>query len=221
LVGSSGVCGSSSDLIAAASRCPVARAGGAAGVPRVVHVRKERRRAEAMRRAAFMLIVCLCVLAVGLSAGADYSIPQHVVGSGGGETSGPNHRLVGTVGQAAIGIVSGPSNIHEIGFWYQPGWILTDVEEGDALPTRYWLGQNQPNPFNPVTTIRFALPNPGHVTMKLYDVAGREVRTLVDEELPAGWHRTVLEASKLASGIYFCRMTAGEFVDARKLLLLK
>ena len=174
-----------------------------------------------MRRATFMLTVSLAVLGVSVSAWANYSIPQDVIGSGGGESTGPNHRLVGTVGQAAIGVVAGPSNIHEIGFWYQPGWILTDVEEGDGLPTRYWLGQNQPNPFNPVTSIRFALPNPGRVTMVLYDVAGREVRTLVDEELPAGWHRTVLQASGLASGIYFCRMSAGEFVDARKLLLLK
>ena len=60
--------------------------------------------------------------------------------------------------------------MNEIGFWYQPGWIMTEVEEGDGLPTKYWLGQNQPNPFNPVTTIRFALPDPGRVTMKLYDV---------------------------------------------------
>jgi hypothetical protein len=174
-----------------------------------------------MRRAVFLLAVPLAVLALCASAAADYSISQSVIGSGGGESTGPNNRLIGTVGQAAIGVVSGPSNIHEIGFWYQPGWILTDVEEGEGLPTRYWLGQNQPNPFNPVTSIRFALPNPGRVTMKLYDVAGREVRVLVDEELPAGWHRTVLDAQGLASGIYFCRMTAGEFTDARKLLLLK
>lgn len=174
-----------------------------------------------MRRVACLLTAVVAVLAFVVPAGADYSIPQSVVGSGGGETTGPNNRLVGTVGQAAIGVVSGPSNIHQIGFWYQPGWILTDVEEGEGLPTRYWLGQNQPNPFNPVTSIRFALPNPGRVTIVLYDVAGREVRTLVDEELPAGWHQTVLEAQGLASGIYFCRMTAGEFTDARKLLLLK
>jgi hypothetical protein len=174
-----------------------------------------------MRHLRLGVAVLGAVLVLGAAADADYSIPQSVIGSGGGETSGPDNRLVGTVGQAAIGVVAGPSNIHEIGFWYQPGWIMTDVEEGDGLPTRYWLGQNQPNPFNPVTSIRFALPNPGRVTIRLYDVAGREVRTLVDEELPAGWHRTVLEAGGLASGIYFCRMTAGEFTDVRKLLLLK
>jgi hypothetical protein len=174
-----------------------------------------------MRHLRLGVAVLGAVLVLGAAAHADYSIPQSVIGSGGGETSGPDNRLVGTVGQAAIGVVAGPSNIHEIGFWYQPGWIMTDVEEGDGLPTRYWLGQNQPNPFNPVTSIRFALPNPGRVTIRLYDVAGREVRTLVDEELPAGWHRTVLEAGGLASGIYFCRMTAGEFTDVRKLLLLK
>lgn len=168
-----------------------------------------------------MLMASVAVLAVGAPAVAEYTIPQSVVGSGGGEASGPNNRLVGTVGQAAIGIVAGPSNIHEIGFWYQPGWIMTEVEEGDRLPTQYWLGQNQPNPFNPVTTIRFGLPRPGRVTMRLYDVAGREVRTLVDEERPAGWHQAVLHASGLSSGVYLCRMEAGEFVDTRKLLLLK
>jgi hypothetical protein len=174
-----------------------------------------------MRRVACLLTATVAVLALAVVAAADYSIPQSVIGSGGGGATGPNSRLVGTVGQAAIGVVAGPSNIHEIGFWYQPGWILTEVEEGEGLPTRYWLGQNQPNPFNPVTSIRFALPNPGRVTIVLYDVAGREVRTLVDEERPAGWHQTVLNAQGLASGIYFCRMTAGEFTDARKLLLLK
>jgi len=174
-----------------------------------------------MRRSTLMLAASIAVLALGAPAAAEYTIPQSVVGSGGGESTGPSNRLVGTVGQAAIGIVAGSSNIHEIGFWYQPGWIMTDIEQGDGLPTSYWLGQNQPNPFNPVTTIRFALPAPGRVTIRLYDVAGREVRTLVDGELPAGWHQEVLHASGLASGVYLCRMEAAEFVDTRKLLLLK
>ena len=174
-----------------------------------------------MRRAAHLLALSVAVLALCASAEADYSIPQDVVGSGGGESSGPNNRLVGTVGQAAIGVVAGPSNIHEIGFWYQPGWILTAVEDGDLVPTIFRLWQNQPNPFNPVTRFRFAIPERTRVTMTLYDSSGREVRTLVDDEYEPGYHETLLDASGLASGVYFCRMSAGSFSEARKLVLLK
>lgn len=175
-----------------------------------------------MRREFFTFALAAAVVVCALAAGAQgYDIPQSVIGSGGGQTSGPSHQLVGTVGQAAIGVVAGPSNIHEIGFWYQPGWILTGVEEVDALPTEFSLDQNQPNPFNPVTTIRFGVPDKARVTIMLYDVAGREVREIADDEFDPGFHERVLHASGLSSGVYFCRMVSGSFTQSRKLLLLK
>jgi hypothetical protein len=99
----------------------------------------------------------------------------------------------------------------------------------EAAPTSYdpsapretFLGQNAPNPFNPVTTIRYGLTSPEHVTIKLYDVRGREVRTFVDDDQPAGWHEIVVDAGNMASGIYFYRMTAGRFERVKKMTLLK
>jgi hypothetical protein len=174
-----------------------------------------------MRRAVILLAISTAVLALCAASVSGYSIPQSVVGSGGGRSSGPGNSIIGTVGQAAIGVVAGPANIHEIGFWYQPGWILTGVDDGLLLPNVFRLWQNEPNPFNPVTTIRFAVPRRTRVTMILYDIAGREVRTLVDDEFEPGYHRATVQASGLASGVYFCRMVAGDFVDSRKLILLK
>ncbi len=166
------------------------------------------------------LLMSLCAALLACAASADVVISHSVVGAGGGESGGASHTIVATLGQPIIGVVSGPSNINEIGFWYQPGWILTGVQE-DHVPTRYSLGQNCPNPFNPVTTFSFALPERSRVTVKLYDVAGREVRTLVDEVVEPGCHSVLLDAHDLSSGVYFCRMTAGVFVETRKLVLMK
>ena len=88
-------------------------------------------------------------------------------------------------------------------------------------PIRYWLGQNSPNPFNPMTTLRFSVPRRTHVTLKVYSAAGREIRTLVDEELDPGFYSRVVNAHGLSSGVYFCRMVADGFVETRKMVLLK
>ncbi len=175
-----------------------------------------------MHRGVIVSAVVVAMLFVSSAASAQITMPYSVVGCGGGEMSGTNHTVLGTVGQACIGVVSGPSHTNEIGFWYRPGWILTGIEdEGDLLPATYWMGQNHPNPFNPITTLQFALPDRAHVVMKLYDASGREVRTLIDREMDPGYHRTVIEGSGLASGVYFCRMVAGKFIESRKLVLLK
>jgi hypothetical protein len=174
-----------------------------------------------MKRVAIMIVAASAVCLLSATAAADYSIPHSVVGSGGGRTTGTNYTMVGTVGQPAIGVVTGPSNIHEIGFWYLPGWILTGIEDSGPLPTVFRLWQNEPNPFNPVTKIRFAVPSRARVTMKLYDVTGREVRTLTDQDYEQGYYEATLNASGLASGVYFCRMVAGDFVAAKKVMLLK
>lgn len=172
-----------------------------------------------MRRYWLLASVALVVL-VPLVGGAECTIGQSVVASGGGAMSGGAYTMLGTVGQAAIGVASGPQYTNEIGFWYQPGWILTGVPTLPWTPV-FGLEQNCPNPFNPVTTLRFSLARDAQASIKLYDAKGREVRTLVDAELPAGRHVVTLDGAGLASGVYFCRMVAGEFVETRKLVLLK
>jgi hypothetical protein len=88
-------------------------------------------------------------------------------------------------------------------------------------PKTFTLSQNYPNPFNPTTTIRFTLPQRQHVTLKVFDVAGRAVATLVDNQLNAGEHRIAFDGRELTSGIYFYSIAAGEFTQTRKVVFLK
>jgi S-formylglutathione hydrolase FrmB len=94
-------------------------------------------------------------------------------------------------------------------------------DENDERLSSFMLYQNYPNPFNPSTSIAFALPKSGFVTLKIYNTLGEEVATLVSEKLPAGKHQRVWEAKGLASGVYVYRLEAGEFVQKRKLVLLR
>ena len=99
--------------------------------------------------------------------------------------------------------------------------VITSVEQGNiAIPTAFALSQNYPNPFNPSTTIRFALPKTCPVTLKVFDLLGREVTTLLSQDLGAG-HFAVKWQANVPSGIYFYRLQAGEYVETKKLIILK
>jgi hypothetical protein len=86
---------------------------------------------------------------------------------------------------------------------------------------RYSLSQNYPNPFNPSTSISWQLPEAGLVTLKIFDVLGREVKTLVNEELTAGKHETAFDASLFSSGVYFYQLKSGKYVETKKMVLMK
>ena len=96
-----------------------------------------------------------------------------------------------------------------------------DVAGDGMRPAAFALGQNTPNPFNPVTEIAFALPEESDVSIEVYNVRGQRVKTLLDEPRPAGWHTLRVDASEMASGVYFYRMQAGEFTETRKMSILK
>ncbi|NOZ62844.1 MAG: DUF4961 domain-containing protein [Calditrichaeota bacterium] len=97
----------------------------------------------------------------------------------------------------------------------------TGVAAERALPRRYELAQNFPNPFNPTTTISFEIPATNQVKLSVYDLLGKEVATLVNGKVSAGNHQIVFDASNLQSGIYYYRLESGDFVATKKLLLLK
>ena len=101
----------------------------------------------------------------------------------------------------------------------------TAVEGGTgleiSLPTNYSLSQNYPNPFNPSTELRYALPRDGRVTLEIYNILGQKVTTLVDEHQRAGYKTIRWDPQDLASGIYLCRLTAGDYTQTRKMVLLK
>jgi uncharacterized protein (UPF0218 family) len=93
--------------------------------------------------------------------------------------------------------------------------------DGTTLPVTYSLEQNYPNPFNPTTTIRYQIPKEGMVTLKVYDILGAEVATLVNEEKIVGRYEVSFDASRLASGVYIYRLSVNDFVNVKKMVLLK
>jgi photosystem II stability/assembly factor-like uncharacterized protein len=102
------------------------------------------------------------------------------------------------------------------------GGGTTSVSEKDNnLPRGFQLSQNYPNPFNPITTISYQLPFSGPVTIKVYDLLGREVATLLNEEKSAGSYEVNFNASGISSGIYFYKLQADSFSETKKLILLK
>jgi hypothetical protein len=128
------------------------------------------------------------------------------------------------------------SSYNNVSFVSNMGWFVgnsglitratstvgTPVESVSSKPKAFSLSQNYPNPFNPATTIQFALPTNARVTLKVYDVIGREVATLLNGDVrEAGNHSVSFNASRFASGVYFYRLSAGSFVETKKMLLVK
>ena len=101
----------------------------------------------------------------------------------------------------------------------EPDITSTDFEAD--LPVDFGLDQNYPNPFNPATNITFQVPVNSRVTLEVYDVIGRRVLTLVDDIMDAGYHQVTFDGTRMASGVYLYRMQAGDFVQTRKLMLVK
>jgi len=99
--------------------------------------------------------------------------------------------------------------------------IVGVITETSVLPIAYELSNSYPNPFNPITTIEYSLPISGTVTLIVYSLLGEEVTRLVDGRQPAGKYETTWNASNVASGIYFYRLQAGDFLQTRKMVMLK
>ena len=125
-----------------------------------------------------------------------------------------------------------------------PGWYYFTNPEGDSVslflirayvhstqtgvsqeielaPSDFTLTQNYPNPFNPSTTIRYSIPTNSHVTLKIFNLLGKEVTTVVDETLAAGKYTVTFNASNLASGVYYYRIEAGSFKEVKKMVLIR
>jgi hypothetical protein len=99
--------------------------------------------------------------------------------------------------------------------------VFSDASGENENPYTFSLRQNYPNPFNPVTMINYELPVKGIVTIRVFDILGREISTLVNEVKDAGRHEVMFDASKLSSGVYFYKIISGSFADTKKMLLVK
>jgi hypothetical protein len=120
--------------------------------------------------------------------------------------------------------VSGPdAAVAEIWIIEAPPFFGKESVRGrsDSHPLSFSLAQNYPNPFNPTTRIEYAIPKTSHVSLKVFDLLGREVATLVDEEQGAGFKSVEFDAKGLASGVYFYKLTAGDFSATRRMIIIK
>ena len=114
-----------------------------------------------------------------------------------------------------------PSTYLTSGTHYGFCWFVGVQHEQNTVPSVYSLSQNYPNPFNPETKINYALPKAGLVKIVVYDLLGAEITTLVNENKTAGNYSVTFNGSNLASGVYFYKITAGDFTDVKKMLLVK
>ena len=169
-----------------------------------------------------LLLLTLWVL-TATAVVAQHQIPRSVFGNGATTTSDGNFKIVGTLGQPAIGLMSTTDHTSLAGFWYTTSERATSIEqiEDEELPRGFRLDQNYPNPFNPMTTLAFAVPQRAHVTLRVFDSLGRVVSMLVDKALGPGAYNVVFDAEDLPSGVYFYRIEAEGFVQTKKLILLK
>lgn len=100
--------------------------------------------------------------------------------------------------------------------------VTTGIDdENESIITEYKLNQNYPNPFNPATNIEFTLTKPGHTTLEIYNTLGQPVATLIDGQMSSGHHQITFTADGYTSGIYFYKLTSGNFAEVKKMMLLK
>ena len=145
------------------------------------------------------------------------SLKKHFVRSG-GAASEMNGNWVLTMHDRASGDTGSLRAWH---ICFYSGNIAQIISNNNQTPDRYVLGQNYPNPFNPSTKINFSIPKAGLVSLRVYDMLGREVKTLVADQLSAGEFAVDFDGSNLSSGTYFYRLQVGDFVEVKKMVLLK
>jgi hypothetical protein len=123
--------------------------------------------------------------------------------------------------------ITDTSIFNNVDYYPDSGWVvmnllppILDVELGNN-PLNFELAQNYPNPFNPITTIKYQIPEPAFITIKVYDVLGNEMATLINDEKTAGSYGIEFDGYLLPSGVYYYRITAGDFSQTKKMILLK
>lgn len=171
-----------------------------------------------------VLTVILLLLLIAHLTIAQNKIPVSVISSGGEKISSASYILSSTVGEPFIGKTVNVSNQHNVGFWYvynQSTITAVETEEDATIPSVFKLDQNYPNPFNPSTVIKFGVPERSNVLLKIYDILGEEVATLVKEEMDAGWYSIDFNASGYSTGVYIYRMQAGNYINTKKMILVK
>ncbi|HXG00184.1 MAG TPA: T9SS type A sorting domain-containing protein [Bacteroidota bacterium] len=168
-------------------------------------------------------VSCSLLLCVGFAFGQNTALRWYSFSSGFEISSSASSHTKSSIGQTLIGSSQGASSIVISGFLADTllRSRVVAVNEQSDLPITYALHQNYPNPFNPTTTIKYQLPASVFVTLKVFDIVGREVATLVSDFQQPGYYTAEWNAGGIASGVYFYRIQAGSFAATRKLMLLR
>ncbi len=170
------------------------------------------------------LVCTVMFLICAATAHADLELSSNVVSSGGRAIASSTYQLNGTIGQSAVGPVSGLTMTLETGYWRN---LFATVSAALELPGYIWsLDQNHPNPFNPFTTISFSLAAESQVRLEVFSVRGQRIRSLVDENRQAGSHNVLWDGRDatgrlVASGTYFARLVSDEGTLTKKMMLVK
>jgi hypothetical protein len=176
-----------------------------------------------VRRAAAYQLLCL-VVGAGVAFAQTTKVTWSSFDGGFIQSQSSNARVRAVAGQSFAGVSLQTGTQVITGFLADTSFrtvVLAVHELPVGLPAAYLLEQNYPNPFNPSTTIRYGLPARAHVTLAVYNTIGQRVVMLVDQEQEGGYHEMRFEGNAFASGVYFYRLQSGDFVQTRKLLLLK
>jgi len=166
------------------------------------------------------------MLAIVLIFGGRIMFSQSVEGSlfpsGFGFSQSASTTLISSVGEPFVGFSQIGSAFIYSGSLFRNVVIITGLRESTSqLPLEYALYQNYPNPFNPSTTVRYDLPKATFVTLAIFDVLGRQISTIVEEEKPAGTYQVNFYMPNLPSGVYFYRFQTRDYVKTKKFVLLK
>lgn len=164
-----------------------------------------------------------CLLFLPAAGNAQYAVSNGVFSNGAAlSTDSSAFNLHSISGQVLIDQASNNSYFVYSGFLYTGGSIVTGLDDLFAdLPQTFELYQNFPNPFNPATTIKWALPNSAVVKIDVYNLLGQHMATLLDESRPAGIHLVNFNAGHFSSGVYFYTIQAADFWKVKKMMLLK
>lgn len=149
------------------------------------------------------------------------NISPSVIAGGGGNMFNTEYQISGTVGQPLIGISNNVNFLLGSGFWSVSGSVTSLNGDENILPTEYNLYQNYPNPFNPSTIIKYSVPERSNVIIQVFNIVGEEIEILVNQEKDSGFYEVQFSGVGLASGIYIYRITAGNFFQSKKMLLIK
>jgi hypothetical protein len=168
----------------------------------------------------YLLLFILCC---SLAAQSQYTLKTGTFGNGVATiTDSSNYQLSGTAGQSIIGLSENNDYFCNSGFWFQSYYSIVGIEDlFDNLPKSFQLDQNFPNPFNPVTTIKYAVPKTTYIRLEVYNALGQKVAALVDATKQPGYYSISLNATHLASGIYFYRLFSNDFTKVKKLMVIK